>query len=100
VRERWKYGASERVPPLRPFGDPWPAGIAPDLERIDVGIARTWPAIEDQDEIRECEALFFDSIERAERATVIEHQYLTATRLAERSNRNHPYRRRHSSSPS
>jgi phospholipase D1/2 len=84
VRERWKYGAFERVPPLRPFGDPWPAGIAPDLERIDVGIARTWPAIEDQDEIRECEALFFDSIERAERAIFIENQYLTATRLAER----------------
>ncbi len=84
VRERWKCGVSERVPPLRPFGDPWPAGIAPDLERIDVGIARTWPAIEDQDEIRECEALFFDSIESAERAIFIENQYLTAARLAER----------------
>jgi phospholipase D1/2 len=68
VRERWKNGACERAPPIRPVGDPWPAGIVPDLERIDVGIARTYPALEDQDEIRECEALFFDSVERAERA--------------------------------
>jgi phospholipase D1/2 len=84
VRERWKNGACEGAPPVRPRGDPWPAGLVPDLERIDVGIARTYPAIEDQDEIRECEALFFDTVERAERAIVIENQFLTATRFAER----------------
>jgi phospholipase D1/2 len=84
VRERWKNGACERAPPIRPLGDPWPAGIVPDLERIDVGIARTYPALEDQDEIRECEALFFDSVERAERAILIENQFLTATRFTER----------------
>ena len=84
VRERWRNGACERAPAVRPFGDPWPAGIVPDLEQIDVGIARTCPAIEDQDEIRECEALFLDSIERAERTILIENQYLTATRFAER----------------
>ena len=84
VRERWRNGACERAPAVRPCGDPWPAGIVPDLEQIDVGIARTCPAIEDQDEIRECEALFLDSIERAERTILIENQYLTATRFAER----------------
>jgi phosphatidylserine/phosphatidylglycerophosphate/cardiolipin synthase-like enzyme/uncharacterized membrane protein YdjX (TVP38/TMEM64 family) len=84
VRERWENGACERAPPVRPVGDPWPAVIMPDLERIDVGIARTFPAIEDRDEIRECEALFFDSVERAQRAVLIENQFLTATRFTER----------------
>jgi uncharacterized membrane protein YdjX (TVP38/TMEM64 family)/phosphatidylserine/phosphatidylglycerophosphate/cardiolipin synthase-like enzyme len=84
VRERWKNGACEPAPPVRPLGDPWPAGLVPDLERIDVGIARTCPAIEDQGEIRECEALFFDSVEYAQRAVLIENQFLTATRFAER----------------
>jgi phospholipase D1/2 len=87
VRERWRNGACERAPAVRPFGDPWPAGIVPDLECIDVGIARTCPANEDQDEIRECEALFLDSVERAERTILIENQYLTATRFAERLGR-------------
>jgi phospholipase D1/2 len=85
VRERWKNGACEPAPPpVRPIGDPWPAGLVPDLERINVGIARTYPAMEDQDEIRECEALFFDSVERAERAILIENQFLTAARFSER----------------
>jgi phospholipase D1/2 len=84
VRDRWRRGACERTPPVRPLGDPWPEGLAPDLTDIDVGIARTYPAVDDQNEIRECEALFLDSIERAERAIFIESQYLTAGRFADR----------------
>src|SRR5262245_5779552 len=84
VRDRWRRGACEGTPPIRPLGDPWPDGIAPDLADIEVGIARTYPAIDDEKEIRECEALFFDSIERAERSIFIENQYLTATRFADR----------------
>jgi phospholipase D1/2 len=84
VRDRWSRGACEDTPPIRPLGDPWPDGIAPDLTDIDVGIARTYPASDDEAEIRECEALFFDSIDRAERAIYVENQYLTATRFAQR----------------
>ena len=84
VRERWRRGACERTPPVRPLGDPWPDSIPPDLSDIDVGIARTYPAIDDQKELRECEALFFDSIGHAEHAIFIENQYLTATRFAHR----------------
>ena len=59
---------------------PW----TPDLTEIDVGIARTHPASEEQDEIRECEALFFDSVDRAERTIFIENQFLTAASFAHR----------------
>ena len=84
ARDRWSRGACEDTPPIQPLGDPWPGSVAPDLTDIDVGIARTYPASDDEVEIRECEALFFDSIDRAERTIYIENQYLTATRFAQR----------------
>jgi phosphatidylserine/phosphatidylglycerophosphate/cardiolipin synthase-like enzyme/uncharacterized membrane protein YdjX (TVP38/TMEM64 family) len=84
VRQRWRDGACERTPRIRRRIDPWPPSITPDLRDIEVGIARTYPAVEDKDEVRECEALFFDSVDCAERTIVIENQYLTATRFADR----------------
>ncbi|MBX9773118.1 MAG: VTT domain-containing protein [Xanthobacteraceae bacterium] len=83
ARVRWTHGACERPPPVRPSGDPWPRSITPDLTDIDVGIARTSPALDNESEIREVEALFFDMIDRAERCIYLENQYLTSTRFAE-----------------
>ena len=83
ARVRWAHGACERAPPIRPIGDPWPQSITPDLTDIDVGIARTSPALDDESEIREVEALFFDMVDRAERCLYIENQYLTSKRFAE-----------------
>lgn len=82
VRMRWTHAACERAPPLRPTGDPWPESITPDLADIDVAIARTSPALDDEKDIREVEALFFDMVDRAERSIYIENQYLTSTRFA------------------
>jgi phosphatidylserine/phosphatidylglycerophosphate/cardiolipin synthase-like enzyme/uncharacterized membrane protein YdjX (TVP38/TMEM64 family) len=84
ARARWMRGACERPPPVRPVGDPWPRSCEPDLQGIDVGIARTSPAIDDENEIREVEALFFDMVERAERMLYIENQYLTSKSFAQR----------------
>jgi phospholipase D1/2 len=83
ARMRWTHGACERFPPVRPTGDPWPQSITPDLTDIDVGIARTSPALDDEREIREVEALFFDMVDRAERCIYVENQYLTSKRFAE-----------------
>jgi phosphatidylserine/phosphatidylglycerophosphate/cardiolipin synthase-like enzyme/uncharacterized membrane protein YdjX (TVP38/TMEM64 family) len=83
ARERWERGACERTPRLHPVGDPWPQSIKPDLTDIEVGIARTFPATEDAEEVREVEALFFELVDRAERSIYIENQYLTARRFAE-----------------
>ncbi|HET7255155.1 MAG TPA: VTT domain-containing protein [Xanthobacteraceae bacterium] len=82
ARERWMRGACERTPPVRPTGDPWPSRVKPDFGEIDVGIARTLPASEKTQEVREVEALFFDAIDRASRTIYIENQFLTADRLA------------------
>jgi phosphatidylserine/phosphatidylglycerophosphate/cardiolipin synthase-like enzyme/uncharacterized membrane protein YdjX (TVP38/TMEM64 family) len=84
ARMRWTHGACERTPSTRPTGDPWPQSVAPDLTDIDVGIARTSPALDDEREIREVEALFFDMVDRAERCIYIENQYLTSQRFAVR----------------
>ena len=82
ARQRWMRGACERAPPVRPTGDPWPNRVKPDFGEIDVGIARTLPASEETQEVREVEALFFDAIDRASRTIYIENQFLTADRLA------------------
>jgi phospholipase D1/2 len=83
ARMRWVHGACERAPPLNPAGDPWPQGIVPDLTDIDAGIARTSPALDDESEIREVAALFFDMVDSAERCIYIENQFLTSRRFAE-----------------
>jgi phospholipase D1/2 len=82
ARERWQRGACERGPPVHPAGDPWPTGATADFGEIDVGIARTAPASDETQEVREVEALFFDAIGRAVRTIYIENQFLTAGRLA------------------
>ncbi len=84
ARERWARAACAGAPPVRPVGDPWPDTVRPDFSAIDIGIARTLPATEETDEIREVEALFFDAIDHATRAIYIENQFVTATRIAER----------------
>jgi phospholipase D1/2 len=83
ARMRWIHGACERAPPIRPAGDPWPKSITPDLTDIDLGIARTSPALDEESEVREVEALFFDMVDRAERCLYIENQFLTSKRFAE-----------------
>jgi phospholipase D1/2 len=83
ARVRWAHSACERPPPLRPTGDPWPQSIRPDLTDIDVAIARTIPALDDEKDIREVAALFFDMIDHAERSIYIENQFLTSKRFAE-----------------
>jgi phosphatidylserine/phosphatidylglycerophosphate/cardiolipin synthase-like enzyme/membrane protein DedA with SNARE-associated domain len=80
ARDRWrrateseaKAAASERV------GDPWPPSIEPDVRHTRVGIARTMPAHEGRDEVREVEQLYLDSIRAARRFIYIENQYLSS----------------------
>jgi phosphatidylserine/phosphatidylglycerophosphate/cardiolipin synthase-like enzyme/uncharacterized membrane protein YdjX (TVP38/TMEM64 family) len=83
-RERWLRAGCSDAPPLQPTGDPWPQHVAPDFRAAEIGIARTLPASEEGDEVREIEALFLDAIDQAERMIYIENQFLTATRIAER----------------
>ena len=68
--------------PLKPADDgPWP-DVAPDFRETTVAIARTLPACNGQEEVREVEALFADMIASAEREIYIENQFLTCTAVA------------------
>ena len=84
ARARWTGAGGEPVPPIAPYGDPWPDGVAVDFTRVAVGIARTQPFYEEQREVREVERLYLDMIDSAEQAIYIENQFLTSTKVAHR----------------
>ncbi|WP_340120003.1 VTT domain-containing protein [Pelagibius sp. 7325] len=77
VRYRWQRAACETPPATKSANDPWPQGFEPDFADCRVGIARTYPAYDGQQEVREVERLFFRSIEAAERSIYVENQFLT-----------------------
>jgi len=83
ARQRWSRGACERPPPARSGGDAWPESVMPDFRDIAVGVARTLPLSDEQEEIREVERLYLDSIARAERLIYVENQYLTVAKFAQ-----------------
>lgn len=80
ARERWRRAAGSEPKAAVPErgGDPWPPSIEPDVWHTGVGIARTMPAHEDRDEVREVEQLYLDSIRAAKRFIYIENQYLSS----------------------
>src|SRR5262245_58932634 len=83
ARERW-CRANGGVPQIEPRGDPWPESVRANFADVDVGIARTQPRYESEDEVREAEALFVESIDRAEREIYIENQFLSSALIADR----------------
>ncbi len=83
VRARWARASLDFPTEITPCGDPWPEHVEPDLRDINVGIARTLPAYEDQEEVREVETLFRDSIQTARRMIYIENQFVTCTKVGE-----------------
>jgi phospholipase D1/2 len=83
ARARWTCASGDPPTEIEPAGDPWPDSVAPDLCNVPVGIARTLPFYEDEDEVREVEALFCDSIAATERTLYIENQFVTSPMIAE-----------------
>jgi phosphatidylserine/phosphatidylglycerophosphate/cardiolipin synthase-like enzyme len=83
ARDRWRVRGVDDLPPLAPSTDDlWPSDVTPDLTNVPVAISRTVPPLDEQPAVRECEALFEDSIALAKRAIVIESQYFSDDRLA------------------
>jgi len=77
ARARWCH-ANGGEPEVRPEGEPWPESFEPDFTDVAVAIARTQPRYHREQEVREAEALFVDSIARAERTIYIENQFMTS----------------------
>src|SRR5215216_1222950 len=73
ARARWMCATGERIQAVN-SGHAWPDSAAPDFMEVDVGIARTQPRHDGQEEVREAERLFLDSIDAAQEAIYIENQ--------------------------
>lgn len=84
ARQRWadSVGAPTPAAPRDLDGDPWPAGVEPDLRDVAVGIARTVPASPDAPLCDEVRRLYEDAFRSARRSVYIENQYYTSSILA------------------
>jgi len=83
ARARWMCATGERIQAVT-SGAAWPDSVTPDFCDVDVAVARTQPHFDGQDEVREVEQLFLDSIDAAEHTIYIENQFLTCHKVAER----------------
>lgn len=82
ARTRWRTATTQAVAPIEDAQRIWPPGLEPDLRHIDVGIARTAPALKAGSEVREVEALNLAAIAAARHTIYLENQYLASRRLA------------------
>jgi phosphatidylserine/phosphatidylglycerophosphate/cardiolipin synthase-like enzyme len=85
ARGRWlrASGHAAPAPPEDVPGDPWPRWLPPDLEGVDVGMARTEPAWGGYPEVNEVERLHLAAIRGARRSIYLENQYFTSPVIGE-----------------
>ncbi|MGB3212037.1 MAG: VTT domain-containing protein [Desulforhopalus sp.] len=85
VRQRWHRACGEwplEVDKNR-VGAPWPTSVTPEFKQVSVAISRTLPKYREDDEVREVEKLYLDSIAKARESIYIENQYLSSYRIGE-----------------
>ncbi|WP_197379263.1 phospholipase D-like domain-containing protein [Mycolicibacterium mengxianglii] len=83
ARDRWHNATGQRLAPVEGAHVVWPRGLEPILRNVDVGIARTLPAHDGGDEVREVEALNLAAIAAARHTIYLENQYLASRTLAD-----------------
>jgi phospholipase D1/2 len=81
--ERWQTATGRSLAPVADDHDVWPPGLEPDLHGVDVGIARTLPALAGRTEVREVEALNLAAIAAARHTIYFENQYFASRTLAD-----------------
>jgi phospholipase D1/2 len=83
VRERWLRATGKPIArPAKNTDDPWPPHVIPQMENVQVGIARTESANGSWEGVREVEALYLDTISAARKTLYIENQYFTSFAVA------------------
>jgi len=83
ARQRWQAATGETLQPVSADGRAWPRGLNPAVRDVEVGIARTLPALPSRSEVREVEALNLAAIARASSVIYLENQYLASRRLTD-----------------
>ena len=83
ARERWERATGERLKPPPSRRDLWPEGLEPTFRSVEIGISRTQPQHDGQQEAREIEALYLASIRGARDAIYIESQYLASHEIGD-----------------
>ena len=83
ARDRWRLAGGAPMEPVGPTGPCWPDGLHADFTNVEVGVARSYPAMSDSDAIRESERLFLRQIARARRWIYVESQYFASRVIAE-----------------
>ncbi|MDT8854415.1 phospholipase D-like domain-containing protein [Paracoccaceae bacterium Fryx2] len=81
-RLRWKRACGEVLEPVADGKVNWPENILPLVGPARIGIARSQPEMEDQDPVREIEALHIDMIAAAKTLIYAESQYFASRRIA------------------
>ncbi|WP_375427094.1 phospholipase D-like domain-containing protein [uncultured Sphingomonas sp.] len=83
ARDRWVMAGGKALAPVPLLPDCWPDGLRVDFTNVEVGIARTGPAMPDSEPIHESEALFLAQIAAVKRHLYVESQYFASRRIAE-----------------
>jgi phosphatidylserine/phosphatidylglycerophosphate/cardiolipin synthase-like enzyme len=82
ARARWRDATGETLERIPAGNDPWPDGLVPTIEHVQVAIARTLPELDDREPVTEIERLYLDAIASARRSIYLESQYLASRELA------------------
>ena len=83
-RERWIRAGGKPLRPLPKSAEtPWPEGLAPQFENVEIGIARTRAEYDGCPAVKEIEELFRLHIARAKRFIYAENQYFASRVIAE-----------------
>ena len=83
AHERWRAATGHALAKDVPFASRWPEGLSPSLHNVEVGVARTLPALLERSEVREVEALDLAAIAAARDVIYLENQYFASRSIAE-----------------
>ncbi len=83
--QRWYWATGETLEHTHPMDSmPWPDGVEqPELENVQCGVSRTYPAFKGREEVREVARLYRKAIRAARRYIYMESQYFTSTNAAD-----------------
>ncbi len=82
AEHRWKLATGKTLPAVQAAHSCWPHALDSQFNNIDIAIARTEPAMDDQEECREIEQLYLSLIAAARQTLYCESQYFASRTMA------------------